>query len=124
MAAPPCDERAHVVIGEVGDELVLAEERDEERKPLPDVVAGSVVLCLCPESTSNVVELERRASRLDLGDVLLRPLALGALYGFGLTPDRGFGAAVKAMTPAPEVELPIRRARVFIDGHVGASLRV
>jgi len=124
MPAPPCHQPGDIVVGNVGDQLVLAEKLDRIAQ-LPFGVAGSrmVLSDFLPVTPSHVIEPQRRARGLGLRNGLLRLLALGALYRFGFTPGRGFGAAVKAMTVDSELEVEERRARLAVEGH-GSSLRV
>src|SRR5262249_17798739 len=57
MAAPPGAELRHVVVGCVGEELVLAEISDERiGQPLRVVGAGVVLPALGPVSTGYIVE--------------------------------------------------------------------
>src|SRR5262249_42619850 len=107
MAAPPCDQRAHVIVADGGDRLVLTEKFDQERKPFPGVAAGRVVLRFRPEPTCDVVESQRGARGLGLRNGLLRLRALDRFYFFGFAPGRGFGAAVKAMILDTEFEVPV-----------------
>ena len=58
----------HVVVGDVADQLVLAEELDQQRKTLPDVAVGGVMLALLqPIAPGHVVErLRPRGQRREL----------------------------------------------------------
>jgi hypothetical protein len=76
-----------------------------------------------PESASDIVEAQRRARGLGLGNVLLGLLALAALYRLRVPPGRGFGWSVKAMTSDAEFEVEERRTRLAVNGH-GESFRV
>jgi len=72
---------------------------------------------LGPVTRGHVLQAQRRASRLDLRDQLPGLLALAALYRFGFALGGGLRGAVKSMSCELEIELPERRARVFVDGH-------
>src|SRR5262249_60380742 len=77
VSATPCHKIPHVVVGDFGDELVLAEKLDHEVEPLPCVAAASVMLTVrFPEPASDIIEPYRRECGLDLNSSLFRLLAL------------------------------------------------
>ena len=105
VPAPPCHEARDVVVGDLGQELVLAEEVEHEAEQGPCVRRARKVLRMFrPVATGEIVEFERRAGALDLRDVLLGPLTLGRLYLFGFASRRLFRRAVKAITSPPKIE--------------------
>src|SRR5262245_57497462 len=126
MPASPCDQPRHVVVGDSGQQLVLAEELDQERKLMLGVVGACMVLPgLLPIPIGDVVEAQRGLRRRELAHQLDRLLTLGRLYFFGFAARRAFRRAVKPMTSHLEVEVEIRRptVSVLVDGH-GESFRV
>ena len=123
LAAPPCDEPGHVVAGDVGDQLVLAEELDQQPQAPHVVPARPMLPVLGPITSGDVVE-PQRCRAPDLLNLRLGLLAFGRLYFFGFPLGRGLGRAVKAMTSELEVVLIVWRALVGEDGHAGTSLRV
>jgi hypothetical protein len=126
MPASPRNQLDHVVVGDLGEQLVLAEELNQERQPMLGTVRSGVILPdLLPVALGHVVEAQRCLGRRQLRDQHPRLLTLGRLYFFGFTPRRAFRAAMKPMTSDLEVEMPVRRAAVpvFVDGH-GTSFRV
>src|SRR5262245_62865605 len=126
MSAPPRNQLRHVVVSDLSQELVLAEEIDQERQPVLGTVSSSVMLPdLLPVPIGDVVEAQRGLGRRQLRDEPRRLLALGRLYLFGFAARRTFRRAVKPMTSHLEVEVPVRRSAVsvLVDGH-GASFRV
>src|SRR5262249_56470324 len=57
VSATPCHKVPHVVVGDLGDELILAEKLDQEVEPLPCVAAASVMLTVrFPEPASDIIE--------------------------------------------------------------------
>src|SRR5262245_42073840 len=57
VSATPCHKVPHVVVGDLGDEFVLAEKLDQEVEPLPCVAAASVMLTVrFPEPSSDIIE--------------------------------------------------------------------
>ena len=85
---------------------------------MPCALAVAMMLPdLGPPPRGHVLQAQRRARRLDLRDQSLGLLARAALYRFGVPLGRGLRGAVKSMTCELEIELPERRARVFVDGH-------
>src|SRR5437868_11865797 len=124
MPASPRDQPRHVVAANLGQELVLAKELDQQREPMLGAVGTRVMLpALTPIPPRHIVEAQRGARGRGLRNVLLGPFALGGLYFFRVPPSRAFGRAVKAMTSDLEVEVPIWRARAAIERHAGESLR-
>src|SRR6516162_3893150 len=112
MAAPRRDELRHVVVGDLGDELILAEKVQHEAEICPRVGGACEVLrVLGPIAPGDVVELERRARALD------------RLYFLGFALVRLLCTSEKLTTSDLESILPERRARVATDGH-GRSFRV
>src|ERR1700739_4116479 len=125
MPAPPRHQLGDVVAGDVGEELVLAEELDQVTDlPLSVVGTGMMLPDLLPIASGDVIEPERCRCPAGLLNPLLRFLALDSLYRFRFAPGCALGRAVKAMTSDLEVVAPERRALVAADGHVGKSLRV
>src|SRR5262249_39028629 len=126
MSAPPCDQPRHLVVGDVGHELVLAEELDQERKVVLGAVGTRMMLSdLLPIALGHVVEAQRCLRRRQLRNQPLRLLALGRLYFFGFAARRAFRRAVKPMTSHLEVVVEIRRATVFgLVGGQATSFRV
>jgi hypothetical protein len=125
VSAPPRHQFGDVVIHDIGDQLVLAKVADQQIELVLGIGGTGVVLPhFGPVAPGDVVEAQRGARALDLPDQELRLLALGRLYLFRLAPGRAPRRAVKAMTSELEVEVEERRARVFVDGHMGESLRV
>src|SRR6516225_2054318 len=124
MAAPRRDELRHVVVGDLGDELILAEKVQHEAEICPRVGGACEVLrVLGPIAPGDVVELERRARVLGLRDQRPRALALDRLYFLGFALVRLLCTSEKLTTSDLESILPERRARVATDGH-GRSFRV
>src|SRR5262249_58055770 len=90
--APPCHKARDIIPRNLGQCLVLAKELNQPAQFPPRVARAAVMLAnLVPIATSDIVEGHRRARSLGLRDVLLRLLALGALYRFGFAPGRGLG---------------------------------
>ena len=123
MPAPPCHELRHVVVGDLGDKLVLAEKLQHQAKPAPHVRASEMLRVLGPIAAGDVVEAQRRARVLGLCDQRLGALALGRLYFFGFAPRRFFCTSEKLTISDLEAVLPERRARVASERH-GRSFRV
>src|SRR6516225_4027396 len=126
MPAPPRHNSRHVVACDVGQELVLAEELDQECKVMLGIVRARMMLPnLLPIALGHVVEAQRGLGRRQLRDEPRRLLSLGRLYFFGFASRRAFRRAVKPMTSHLEVEVEIRRATVsvLVDGQ-GTSFRV
>jgi hypothetical protein len=124
VPASPRHHARHVVIDNLGDELVLAEEVDQHAEQRPRVRRpGKVPRVLGPVASGHVVNAQRRARLLGLRDQELSPLALGRFYLLCFPPGRAFRRPVKAMTSPPEIVVPERRARLAVEGH-GTSLRV
>src|SRR5262249_55230595 len=126
MPAPPRNQPRHVVAGDLSQELVLAEELDQERQPVLGTVSSSMMLPdFLPVPIGDVIEAQRGLGRRPLRDKPRRFLSLARLYFFGFAPRRAFRRAVKPMTSHLEVEVEIRRAAVsvLVDGH-GTSFRV
>src|SRR5262249_1595141 len=125
-AAPPGHEARHVVVGNFGDELVLAEKVQHEAEVGRDVRrAGEMLRVLLPVAFGHIIELERGFGRRKLPDEFNRLLSRGRLYFCGFAAGCAFRRAVKPMTSHLEVKVEIRRATVsvFVDGH-GTSFRV
>src|SRR5262249_28043879 len=124
VPAPPRYQPRHVVVGDLGDELVLAEKVQHEAEMHPGVrCACEVLRVLLPIAPGHVVELERGAGMLGLRDQRPRPLALDALYRFGFAARRLLRASEKLTISDLESVLPERRPRVASDGH-GVTFRV
>src|SRR3954453_5887774 len=124
MAAPPRDESGNIIVGKLGNQLVLAEELDQQPEQRPCVGrARQMLRVLRPVAPSDIVKPQRGARGLDLRDVRLGALAFLAFYCFGFAPRRLLCRAEKAMTSDLEIVLPERRARVASDRH-GESFRV
>src|SRR5262245_28502658 len=57
VSATPCHKIPHAIVGDLGDELVLAEKLDQEVEPLPYVAVASVMLTVrFPEPASDIIE--------------------------------------------------------------------
>jgi len=92
MPAPPRDQLHHVIVGDLGQQLALAEKLDQLPDLPPRIVGTGMVLPdFAPISAGHIIEPHRRACGLNLRDVLLGALALGALYRFRIPLGRGLG---------------------------------
>src|SRR5262249_32286086 len=124
MPPPPPHQPRHVVVGDLGHELVLAQVLQHEAEMHPCVrCAREVLRVLGPIPAGHVVEAQRGAGVLGLGNERPRLLALDALYGFGFAARRLLRASEKLTISDLESVLPERRARVAADGH-GVTFRV
>ena len=92
MTAPPRHQPDHVIVADVGDDLVLAEEVEQQADQVPRTVGADVMLAdLGPIAARNVIEPQRGTGRDRLGDVLLGLVALGGFYFFRVALGPGFG---------------------------------
>src|SRR5262249_5081693 len=121
MPAPPRHQLGHVVVGDLGDKLVLAEEVNQQAKQRPRVRRpGKVLRVFLPVTPRDIVKPQRRARGFGLRNELLGALTFGPLYGLGFPPGRLLRRSEKATTSDLEIVLPERGARVASAGH-GAS---
>src|SRR6516225_5934519 len=124
MAEPPGHQLADIVVGDVGDKPVLAEEVEQQSGYVPRVVRTDMMLAnFVPVAASDIIEAERSLRRLDLSDVPLRVLTHGRFYFFSVSLRPGLGRAEKAMTSDFEVVLPIRRFCRLVDRQPSLRLR-
>src|SRR5262249_33193547 len=124
MPAPPRDQLDHIVVGDLGQQLVLAKMLDQVADlPFGIVSPGVMLADFMPVATGQVVEPQRRCRGTHLGNMPLGLLAFGTYYRFRFAAGRAFRRAEKAMTSDLEVEAPVGRTRVLEDGH-GESFRV
>ena len=111
MSAPPCDQLGNIVVGDVGDELVLAEELDQVAElPLCVVGAGMVLADLLPVAAGDIIEAQRcrcrRACATCAWPSRVRralPLPLRAWSGpwsSRKSDDLGFGSRIANMASA------------------------
>src|SRR5262245_26423078 len=98
MPAPPRHELGQVVVGDLGNQLVLAEELDQHADERARVwCARKVLRVLGVVAPRNIIEPERGTRGFGLLDKAPCALARLPLYRFGFALRGLFGRAVKAM---------------------------
>src|SRR4051812_15617238 len=118
MSPAPRLELGDVIVGDVRQQDVLAEKREDQFQAVFGVLtADNVLTFLRPVPASNIVEPQRRIGGAGLCEICLGLLALDTLYRFRFPPGRAFGRAVKAVTLEPKVEEEVWRMVWPVDGH-------
>src|SRR5262249_27974168 len=124
MPAPPCDQLSHVIVGDLGSQLVLAEVLDQDSDQRPCIrCTGQMLRMFSPVARRDVLQTQGSLGLLELRDESPHPLALGGFYFLGFALVGGFRGPVKSMTSPVKVEVPVGRARPAVEGH-GVTFRV
>ena len=110
MPSAPCHEPRHVIVGNLGEPLVLAKETDEPFQIGPGLFVTSVMLAnLRPIAPRRGVDGKISGAFAACLEDMLRLLTFCPLYGFRLPPTPAARRAVKSITPELEIEVPERR---------------